>query len=87
MGLATTKGGLQLDDRIPPLSGKALQHGMQQQLHAFGNEGTLKEKRRVLVFFRSCPTVDTGNIRSKFRLLERTAQNIRMGRDQFTPGP
>ena len=86
MGFAGA-GRLQMDGGLAVFAGGRLQHSVQQVFHTFGDEGALKEQRRILVFLCGRPDMDTGNASRKFRLAERAAQNIGMVRDQVSPGP
>ena len=51
VGLATTEGGLQLNDRVAPLPGETLRDGNQQQAHALGDEGAGEELLGILIFW------------------------------------
>ena len=47
--LAAAESGLELDHRVAAFATEPLDHRVQQQPHAFGDEGTPEEQRRVLV--------------------------------------
>ena len=47
--LAAAESGLKLNDRLAALAGQPLGHLRQQQPHAFGDEGAVKERHRVLI--------------------------------------
>jgi hypothetical protein len=65
---------------------QALDHGIEQQAHAFGDEGALEEQRRVLVFGGRAAVMHARQIGGKFDLLEGAAQDILMRHGDFTLG-
>ena len=85
MGLATTKGGLQLNNRVAALSGKALEHREHEQAHAFGNESALEKKHRIEVASGGLAFMHAADVCGELGLLKGAFQHIFMGNDHFTP--
>ncbi|MFH1477408.1 MAG: hypothetical protein ABIH24_07965 [Verrucomicrobiota bacterium] len=50
VGLTAAEGSLELDDGITALAGQPLDHGIQEQAHAFRDEGALEKQDGVLIF-------------------------------------
>ncbi|MDD5034620.1 MAG: hypothetical protein PHE55_07650 [Methylococcaceae bacterium] len=85
MGLAAAERRLQLNDRIATFARQALDHRVEQQTHALGDERTLEEQGRILVFARGRARMDARQIRRELGLLERTLEHVFVGNGDFTP--
>ncbi len=69
--LAAAEGGLELNDRLAALAVQPLRDLRQQQAHALGDEGALKEGDGVLVFRRRLARLHRRDVGSELGLLER----------------
>jgi hypothetical protein len=83
--LAATERGLQLDDRVAALARQALDHRVEQQAHALGDEGALEEQLRVLVLGVAVPAMNPRQVGRELRLLERALEHILVRYGDFTP--
>ena len=86
VGLAATKGGLQLDHRVAALAGEALGDGDQQQAHAFGDEGAGEEGLGVLVLRRRGAVGDLRDVSGELGLLEGALEHVLVGAGDLAPG-
>ena len=84
--LATAEGGLQLDHRVAAPARQALDHRIQQQPHAFSDEGALEEQRRVLVFRVGRACMHARQVGGEFGLLELAFPHIQVRFRDFAPG-
>ncbi|WP_254661891.1 hypothetical protein [Burkholderia sp. CCA53] len=78
--------GLKLDDRIAAFAGQALDHRVQQQAHALGNEGALEEQHRVLVLLVAVRACTRDRSAAKLGLLELALPHIGMRLCDLAPG-
>lgn len=83
--LAATEGGLQLDHRIATAPGQAMHHRIQQQAHAFGDEGALEEQRRVLVLGGRRAQMHTRQVGRELGLLEGALEHVLVWNGDFAP--
>ncbi|MFD2405944.1 hypothetical protein ACFSVK_09505 [Azorhizophilus paspali] len=85
VGLAAAESGLQLDDRIAALGGQALEHRIQQQTHALGDEGALEEQHRIEVLRRGAAVVYPREVGGELGLLEGPLEHVLVGNGDFCP--
>ena len=81
--LAAAERGLQLDDRLAALAAQPLGDLREQQPHAFGDEGPLEERGRVLVLGSRLAGADGGDVGRELRLLECALQARPGGGQRF----
>src|SRR6266571_726199 len=86
VGLATTKVGLQLHNRIAACPVQTLQSAGEQVPQTLCQEGALKEVAREAILNHSFTTINLAQICGKFGLLVATGGNVGMGCDNLAPG-
>ena len=86
MGLATTKGRLQLNHGVAAPARQPLGHTLQQQAHALGDEGAGKKLLGVLVLRLRRACMHLRDVSREFALLEGAFQHVLVGVGDFAPG-
>src|SRR5262249_48024905 len=82
---ATTESRLELHDGLAPFSGESLGYLRYEERHAFCDKGAFVESHGVLIFSARLSGIYGCYVSGKFRLLERTFQNVLVGNSDFSP--